>query len=168
MLLPILPFEGDPGVGLDAFFHAIYTKKERLAILLGSGNSEVTENLAKVVPYWNILQVSYGSMSPALSDRSEFPYFYRTIAPDSSHNPARIAFLKRFSWETVTAFSQNEDVYSLAVNDLVTELETANITCKSTITFAETEIEEQLRALKLYGRGWMDAVEPRAPGLAAH
>ncbi|CAB0001743.1 unnamed protein product, partial [Nesidiocoris tenuis] len=83
---------GDPGVGLDSFFHAIYTRRERLAILLGTANSEVTETLARVVPYWNILQ---------------------------------------------------------AVNDLVTELETANITCKATITFAETEITEQLKALKV-------------------
>ncbi|CAB0001745.1 unnamed protein product, partial [Nesidiocoris tenuis] len=140
---------GDPGVGLDSFFHAIYTRRERLAILLGTANSEVTETLARVVPYWNILQVSFGATSPSLSDQSEFPFFYRTIAPDSSHNPARIAFLKRFAWETVSAFSQNEDLYSLAVNDLVTELETANITCKATITFAETEITEQLKALKV-------------------
>jgi len=71
-----------------------------------------------------------------LSDRREFPYFYRTVAPDSSHNPARIAFIRRFGWGTVTTFSQNEEVHSLAVNNLVTELEAANISCAATITFA--------------------------------
>lgn len=48
-----------------------------------------------------------------LSDRQEFPLFYRTVAPDSSHNPARLAFVRGFGWDTVTALSQNEDVYSL-------------------------------------------------------
>ncbi|XP_024086461.1 gamma-aminobutyric acid type B receptor subunit 1 isoform X2 [Cimex lectularius] len=104
----------DPGVGLDAFFHALYTRKEKMAFLLGTSNSEVTESLSKVIPYWNMLQVSFGSTSPALSIKKEFPHFYRTVAPDSSHNLARIEFLRRFSWETVTIFSQNEDVYSLA------------------------------------------------------
>ncbi|KAI8422802.1 hypothetical protein MSG28_006547, partial [Choristoneura fumiferana] len=90
----------DPGVGVDRFFHALYTEREsRMVMLLGSACSEVTESIAKIVPYWNIVQ---------------------------------------FGWDTVTAFSQNEEVYSLAVNELVTQLEAANITCAASITFAET------------------------------
>ncbi|XP_054744804.1 uncharacterized protein LOC129249163 [Anastrepha obliqua] len=139
----------DPGVGVDRFFHAIYTQPDtRMIMLLGSACSEVTESLAKVVPHWSIVQVSFGSTSPALSDRKEFPNFYRTVAPDSSHNPARIAFIRFFGWDTVTTFSQNEEVHSLAVNDLVTELETANISCAATITFAATDFKEQLLLLR--------------------
>lgn len=96
-----------------------------------------------------MLQVSFGSTSPALSDRSEFPLFYRTVAPDSSHNPARIAFIRRFGWDTVTTFTQNEEIHSLAVNDLVTELENANISCAATITFAETDFKNQLKMLRV-------------------
>ncbi|XP_068085262.1 gamma-aminobutyric acid type B receptor subunit 2 [Anabrus simplex] len=139
----------DPGVGVDAFFHALYTQNStRMVMLLGTACSDVTESLAKVVPYWNMVQVSFGSTSPALSDRREFPLFYRTVAPDSSHNPARLAFVQGFGWDTVTALSQNEDMYSLAVNDLVTELEQANITCTATITFAESDFKDQLRMLR--------------------
>ncbi|CAO1311189.1 unnamed protein product [Diamesa serratosioi] len=119
-----------------------------MVMLLGTGSSEVTESLAKIVPYWNIVQVSFGSTAPALSDRREFPLFYRTVAPDSAHNPARIAFIRRFGWDTVTTFSQNEEVHSLAVNDLVTELESANISCAATITFGETDFKDQLRMLR--------------------
>lgn len=96
-----------------------------------------------------LLQVSFGSTSPALSDRQEFPLFYRTVAPDSSHNPARITFIRHFGWDTVTTFTQNEEVHSLAVNDLVTELESANIKCGATITFAETDFKEQLLMLRV-------------------
>ncbi|XP_062705016.1 gamma-aminobutyric acid type B receptor subunit 2-like [Aedes albopictus] len=139
----------DPGVGIDRFFHALYTHQDkRIMMVLGSACSEVTESLAKVVPYWNIVQVSFGSTSPALSDRREFPLFYRTVAPDSSHNPARIAFIKHFAWDTVATFSENEEGHSLAVNDLVTDLELANITCAATISFAETDFKEQLKLLR--------------------
>ncbi|XP_046663781.1 gamma-aminobutyric acid type B receptor subunit 2 isoform X2 [Homalodisca vitripennis] len=139
----------DPGVGVDTYFHALYTHTHtRMPFLLGSGCSQVTESLAKITPYWNMVQVSFGSTSPALSDRREFPLFYRTAAPDSAHNPARLAFITKFGWETVTALSQNEDDYTLAVNDLVTQLEQANITCRATITFAETDFDEQLNMLK--------------------
>ncbi|GBP83137.1 Gamma-aminobutyric acid type B receptor subunit 1 [Eumeta japonica] len=95
------------------------------------------------------MSVSFGSTSPALSDRGEFPLFYRTAAPDSSHNLARIAFIREFGWDTVTAFSQNEEVYSLAANELVTQLEAANITCAASLTFARTDFKEQLRQLKV-------------------
>ncbi|XP_014468350.1 PREDICTED: uncharacterized protein LOC106741151 [Dinoponera quadriceps] len=140
----------DSGVAVDRFFHALYStrKKHLMPFLLGTACSEVTETLAKIVPYWNVIQVSFGSTAPALSDSNEFPLFLRTVAPDSSHNPARIALIKHFGWDTVTALSQTGDMYSLAVNDLVTELEQANITCSATITFAENDYKEQLRTLK--------------------
>ncbi|XP_020287722.1 gamma-aminobutyric acid type B receptor subunit 1 isoform X2 [Pseudomyrmex gracilis] len=140
----------DSGVAVDRFFHALYApkKKHLMPFLLGTACSEVTETLAKIVPYWNVIQVSFGSTAPALSDSNEFPLFLRTVAPDSSHNPARIALIKHFGWDTVTALSQTGDMYSLAVNDLVQELEQANITCTATITFAENDYKEQLRTLK--------------------
>nr|XP_012222335.1 PREDICTED: uncharacterized protein LOC105672169 [Linepithema humile] len=140
----------DSGVAVDRFFHALYAPKKKylMPFLLGTACSEVTETLAKIVPYWNVIQVSFGSTAPALSDSNEFPLFLRTVAPDSSHNPARIALIKHFGWDTVTALSQTGDMYSLAVNDLVTELEQANITCTATITFAENDYKEQLRTLK--------------------
>ncbi|XP_017760130.1 PREDICTED: uncharacterized protein LOC108550782 [Eufriesea mexicana] len=140
----------DPGVAIDRFFHALYSSKKNdlIPLLLGTACSEVTETLAKIVPYWNVIQVSFGSTAPALSDSTEFPLFLRTVAPDSSHNSARIALIKHFGWDTVTALSQTGDMYSLAVNDLVTELEQANITCTATITFAENDYKEQLQTLK--------------------
>lgn len=35
------------------------------------------------------------------------------------------------------------------MNDLVTELEQANITCQATITFAESDFKDQLRMLRV-------------------
>ena len=93
--------------------------------------------------------MSFGSLSAALSDRQEFPYFFRTVMPDSAHNPARIAFIRRFKWDTVTTFSQNEEVHSLAVNDLVTKLERANISCSSTLSFSEMNYKEQMVVLRV-------------------
>ncbi|XP_053612233.1 gamma-aminobutyric acid type B receptor subunit 2 isoform X2 [Plodia interpunctella] len=150
--------ECDAGVGVDRFFHALYTERaSRVVALLGTACSDVTESIAKIVPYWNIVQVSFGSTTPALSDRSQFPLFSRTVAPDSSHHLARIAFIRRFGWDTVTAFSQNEEVYSLAVNELVTQLEAANITCAASITFAETDFKQQLLQLKAFRLGMFGA-----------
>lgn len=93
--------------------------------------------------------MSFGSTAPALSDREEFPFFFRTVMPDSAHNPARIAFIRHFKWDTVATFSQNEEVHSLAVNDLVTQLERANISCSSTLSFSEIDYKDQLQMLRV-------------------
>ncbi|KAI4489300.1 hypothetical protein M0804_004798 [Polistes exclamans] len=148
----------DPGVAVDRFFHALYSRRTNklMPLLLGTACSEVTETLAKIVPYWNVIQVSFGSTAPALSDSTEFPLFLRTVAPDSSHNSARIALIKHYGWDTVNALSQTGDMYSLAINDLVTELEQANISCRATITFAENDYKEQLRNLKAWKLGMLD------------
>jgi hypothetical protein len=97
----------------------------------------------------NISQVSFGSKSPALSDREEFPLFFRTVMPDSAHNPARIAFIQYFKWETIATFTQNEEIYSLAINDLVGQLENANISCSSTLSFSESDYKVQLQVLRV-------------------
>lgn len=36
-----------------------------------------------------------------LSDRDQFPNFYRTVPSDSDFNPARLALLRHFNWTTV-------------------------------------------------------------------
>ncbi|KAI4478266.1 hypothetical protein M0802_014551 [Mischocyttarus mexicanus] len=157
-VLTLLSSQCDPGVAVDRFFHALYSRRTNklMPLLLGTACSEVTETLAKIVPYWNVIQVSFGSTAPALSDSTEFPLFLRTVAPDSSHNSARIALIKHYGWDTVNALSQTGDMYSLAINDLVTELEQANISCRATITFAENDYKEQLLNLKAWKLGMLD------------
>ncbi|XP_037087461.1 gamma-aminobutyric acid type B receptor subunit 1-like [Pollicipes pollicipes] len=138
-----------PGVGVDAFFHALHTRQSsKMIALLGTGCSEVTEQLAQIVPYWNILQMSFGSFSPALSDRTSFPLFFRTSPPESAHNPARLAFVAYHKWDAVATLSQNSDEHTLAINDLVTELENNNITLLATATFDINDYQEQLQTLK--------------------
>lgn len=156
----------DAGVGIDTFFHSIYSN-ETIAMLLGTSCSNVTESLAHIVSYWNILQVitlsstfptilsqkyvqiSFGSKSPALSDRHKFPLFFRTVAPDSSHNTAKIRFVKHFKWNVVATFSQSENRFLLPLNELVTDLEKANVSCAATITFSLDNYKEQLKVLKV-------------------
>ncbi|EFA01604.1 gamma-aminobutyric acid type B receptor subunit 2 [Tribolium castaneum] len=137
----------DPGVGIDRFFHAIYSKKT-IVMLLGTSCSNVTESLAHVVPYWNILQVSFGSTSPTLSDRKKFPLFFRTVAPDSSHNAAKVNFVKHFGWRVIATFCQSENKFLLPLNNLITHFENENISCVTTITFSLDNYKEQLKVLK--------------------
>ncbi|KAL1509289.1 hypothetical protein ABEB36_004051 [Hypothenemus hampei] len=147
LILLINDTQGDPGVAIDRLFHAIYSENTVL-VVLGSRFSNVTEALAHIVPYWNILQVSYGARSPALSDRRQFPLFFRTVAPDSSHNIVKVDFIRHHKWPVVVVFSHSENQYLLPINHLITQLEMKNITCISTVTFTTDNYKEQLNVLK--------------------
>ncbi|ROT67168.1 hypothetical protein C7M84_014766 [Penaeus vannamei] len=96
----------------------------------------------------SLFQVSFGSVSPALSDRQTFPRFIRTVAPDSSHNAARLAFLTRHAWSTVATISEDHDMYTLALNELVPALESANISLQATVTLSSEDLTEHLHTLK--------------------
>lgn len=137
----------DAGAAINAFFHAIY-RKQQMTMLLGTSSSEVTERLAKVVSYWGVLQISFGSLSSVLSDRAGFPLFFRTVAPDSSHNPARVALLRRFRWDTVATLHEDDELYALAINELLTQLESANIAVSSSESVTRNDFLEQIQELK--------------------
>lgn len=110
----------DRGAGVDAFFHAIYTTKQRslkpFIMLLGPHCSHVTESVASITSYWNIVQISHAATSAGLNDRQKFPYFFRMATAEATHNAARLHFLRRFRWDAVSVLVQSKDEYTLVIN----------------------------------------------------
>ncbi|KAG8182613.1 hypothetical protein JTE90_021749 [Oedothorax gibbosus] len=137
----------DAGVAVDAFFHSLY-RKPIMTALLGPGSSEVTERLARVVSRWNIVQMSYGATSPVLSDRKNFPMFFRTVSPDSSHNSALLAFILHHKWSTVATLHEQGDKHSLPMAKLATDLEQVNVTVSLTKGTSERDYKDHLREIK--------------------
>ncbi|EEC19544.1 gaba-B receptor, putative [Ixodes scapularis] len=146
----------DSGAAINAFFHAIY-RKQKMTMLLGTSSSEVTERLAKVVSHWGILQISFGSLSSVLSDRVGFPLFYRTVAPDSSHNAARVALLRHFHWYTVATLHEDGELYALAINELLTQLDIAQISVSASESVTRNDFLDQIHELKVYRQGMYGA-----------
>ncbi|GAU97949.1 hypothetical protein RvY_09165-2 [Ramazzottius varieornatus] len=96
-----------------------------------------------------MLQISAGATSPSLSDRSAFPSFFRTVAPDQSHNHARAAFLKHHGWRHVGTLNENTESYALAMNELVRVFGTHHdITFVATGSIGESKIKDHLTLLK--------------------
>lgn len=57
-------------------------------------------------------QLSYGSSSPALSDRDRFPTFFRTHPSATLHNPTRLKLFKKFNWTRIATVQQTEEVFT--------------------------------------------------------
>lgn len=61
------------------------------------------------------LQISYLASSPSLSDRSQFPNFFRTIPSDIYQARAMAQLAIRFQWTWIGAVLENSDYGRLAV-----------------------------------------------------
>ncbi|XP_033742389.1 gamma-aminobutyric acid type B receptor subunit 2-like [Pecten maximus] len=139
----------DPGVGTDAFYDLIY-RRPRILMVIGSACSEVTETLAEIVPYWNLILVSYASTSPALSEREKYKTFFRLAPTDAANNPARALFLQHFRWNAVATVYENKEEFYLAMAELTPFLEQHNISVKATESFGTKagEITSKMKSLK--------------------
>lgn len=69
--------------------------------------------------YRHLFQISYSSASPALSTRSVYRNFFRTYPPETSVNPARIEFCKRFGWKKMASIYQTEELFSAVSQTII-------------------------------------------------
>ncbi|XP_041350736.1 gamma-aminobutyric acid type B receptor subunit 1-like [Gigantopelta aegis] len=133
----------DPGEGLNAMFHHLYTPPTKIMII-GGICSLVSEATAMVSYRWNVVQVgrsfevvsiqlfsqyvverskasklSPGSVSPALSDKTIFKKFLRTNSPESDINPTRINIFKAFGWSKIATIHQPYPLFSVSTDHLL-------------------------------------------------
>lgn len=78
-----------------------YDQKQDINITL------IIKNVFKLTIFYDLFQLSYADTNPLLSDRSTFPYFFRTVPSDSDFNPARIQLLRQFNWTRVGTLFQD-------------------------------------------------------------
>lgn len=58
------------------------------------------------------LQLSYGSSSPALSNRQRFPTFFRTHPSATLHNPTRVKLFQKWKWTRIATIQQTTEVFT--------------------------------------------------------
>ena len=66
-----------------------------------------------------MLQVSYGASSPSLSNREQFPNFYRTIPSEIQANSARFGLMRKYNWIKVAALYETVPLFSLVMNFVI-------------------------------------------------
>eukprot|EP00079_Xenopus_tropicalis_P019621 XP_012809501.2 PREDICTED: vomeronasal type-2 receptor 26-like [Xenopus tropicalis] len=72
-------------------------------------SSKVTILLARLLGMYHIPQVSYSSLDVILSDKLQFPAFYRTVPSDDLQCEAIVQLLKYFYWTWVGLFVSDDE-----------------------------------------------------------
>uniref|UniRef100_A0A674PAD6 Gamma-aminobutyric acid type B receptor subunit 1 n=1 Tax=Takifugu rubripes TaxID=31033 RepID=A0A674PAD6_TAKRU len=115
----------DPGEATKLLYDLLYT--EPLKIVLMPGCSGVSTLVAEAARMWNLIVLSYGSSSPALSNRQRFPTFFRTHPSATLHNPTRVQLFQKWKWTRIATIQQTTEVFTSTLDDLEERVKEAGI-----------------------------------------
>jgi len=94
--------ETDVGIGTSLDFFIGRNGFAPVAGVVGGYHSAISMPVAALAANLKIPQVSWGSTSPKLSNKAQYPYFMRTIPPDSIQGAGMWQFIVHFSIPSVT------------------------------------------------------------------
>jgi len=80
---------------------------------LGGGCSVETEPIALLGSVFKIPQISFGSTSPALSDKVKYPFFMRVCGSDANQGLAWLALARLNGWKRVATLASQETLHAL-------------------------------------------------------
>ncbi|XP_015269374.1 PREDICTED: gamma-aminobutyric acid type B receptor subunit 1 [Gekko japonicus] len=115
----------EPGVATKFLYELLYN--DPIKIVLLPGCSSVSTLVAEAARMWNLIVLSYGSSSPALSNRQRFPTFFRTHPSATLHNPTRVQLFKKWGWTKIATIQQTTEVFTSTLDDLEERVKEAGI-----------------------------------------
>ncbi|KAM5145657.1 gamma-aminobutyric acid type B receptor subunit 1-like [Mantella aurantiaca] len=115
----------DPGQATRHLYELLYN--DPIKIMLMPGCSSVSTLVAEAARMWNLIVLSYGSSSPALSNRQRFPTFFRTHPSATLHNPTRVQLFKKWGWTKIATIQQTTEVFTSTLDDLEERVKEADI-----------------------------------------
>ncbi|KAK9405340.1 type-2 vomeronasal receptor [Crotalus adamanteus] len=84
-------------------------RKDNLLVLLDSAASDISIQMSTLVGTQKLSQISYEIVSEALSDKSQFPFFHRTLPKQGIHYPGIVQLLLYFRWTLVGLFTSDTE-----------------------------------------------------------
>uniref|UniRef100_F6QEF6 G-protein coupled receptors family 3 profile domain-containing protein n=1 Tax=Xenopus tropicalis TaxID=8364 RepID=F6QEF6_XENTR len=90
-----------------------------------------------------LLFISFSSLDPVLSDKIQFPFFYRTVPSDDFQYLAIVTLIKYFSWTWVGILVPNDE-FGLKISQLLLEELTRNYICVAFLEFlAQSKVDKE-------------------------
>ncbi|XP_051778243.1 extracellular calcium-sensing receptor-like isoform X2 [Erpetoichthys calabaricus] len=117
--------------------------------IIGDPASTHSIAISRIVSLFRIPMVSYYATCSCLSNKQEFPSFFRTIPSDTFQIKAMIRILKHYKWTWVGALAGDDDYGQNAVKLFIEEVKTFGC-----ISFTETipKVITQSRLLQIVDR----------------
>ncbi|KAK7810133.1 hypothetical protein U0070_026537 [Myodes glareolus] len=102
--------------------------------IIGAGGSSLSVAALRILSLYDMPQVGYTSSSSILSDKFQFPSYYRTIPSDKIQSEAMVNLIQHFGWVWVGAIVADDDYGKYGVKSFREKMESAHL-C---VAFSET------------------------------
>ncbi|XP_071809085.1 gamma-aminobutyric acid type B receptor subunit 2-like [Asterias amurensis] len=109
-------------VGMTALFDLYYSQPVKIAVI-GELLSTVTRDLTGVTSLWALTQMAFASSAVELSQRSMYPYFFRTIASADEFSPVQLEMFRQFGWSKISTLHETREPHAGVTNKLQKILE---------------------------------------------
>ncbi|XP_067007078.2 uncharacterized protein [Anabrus simplex] len=104
-----------------------YNLYQKLVGILGPACSNTVEPLAGITRHFKTVVISYSAEGSSFSDRSKYPYFFRTIGENRQYTPVYVALLKKMGWKRVAALTEDGQKYTEYISHLQDSLHAEGI-----------------------------------------
>ncbi|XP_069072155.1 extracellular calcium-sensing receptor-like [Pleurodeles waltl] len=111
-------------------------ENQAVAAIVGDAGSSCSIDMARILGPYQLPQISYFSSSPLLSDRNQFPSFFRTVPSDDYQSRGLAQMLIHFGWSWVGLLAEDNDYGQHGVQILHEELTKAG----ACVAFSESII----------------------------
>ena len=117
------------------------TEGSMLIGFVGPEPSYVSIPIASLFRIFQVPQVSYISTSPSLSNKILYPYFLRTVPPDTAQAEAMIDIVRKFEWTVISIVYSNDDYGEQGTKALIDLVSESGI-CIDTVIRLDVDDEE--------------------------
>ncbi|KAJ3349052.1 Metabotropic GABA-B receptor subtype 3A [Allomyces javanicus] len=117
--------------------------------IIGELSSQISLAIALAANRYKLWQCSGASTSSALSDKANFPYFFRTIQDDPQQGVAMAYFLRSMGWRSVNTLSSSDSYGQSISSSFMTAAAALGIDVVSNQVFSltATDYTFQLKAI---------------------
>ncbi|XP_014913696.1 olfactory receptor CR1 [Poecilia latipinna] len=129
-----------PTCNLDQQETEVGAGERRVPLIIGGSSSITAQILSRLLGPLSVPLVSYTASSPSLSDRRQYPNFFRTMASDIYQARAIAQLAIKYNWTWVGAVVANNEYGLMAVKVFQEEIQGAGV-C---LSFVETLQRENI------------------------
>ena len=127
--------------------------------IIGSGCSSSCEATALLTAVWKMPQISWGCESPTLSNKVDFPYFVRAVAPATTIANALLSVVTSLGWEHLALITQSDGSFTAIKNYFAQEAITRGVAVLADESWAVSNTADLTTdSAKLIARTKLDSV----------